>query len=450
MSANRNIYYFFLFAATALWLGALGIVVSTDAYGQVATSSAISLSVSPDPPQTDELVVITAALADGSEAVTNFQWFINAVLRPDLSGVGKSAAAFVAAPKPGPLTVRVEAQKPGAPIATQELTISVELSETTKAFQNLLNQIDEARLEKERVESEITIALTHSPENPGPGEITTFTVNSFQFDVASADISWLYNGRRIASGRGVKTATVTIGAAGSTNNIDVVVSLSDGRRAEKSLSLVPSAVGFYWWTDAYAPIWYRGKALPGPGTTILIQARPSFSESISKALTYTWSLNDAAVSVASGPGKNIFVYTLPAAGGFADSIRVRVSNISQTIVQEAEFQIPAVESEALLYESKPLEGVDYSRVLGNTTRPAGKTIDVAVEPFFVPRRSLATLRYQWTLNGKDISAEGAKKPFLFTLTSERDTVGVQDISVSLQDLKNAFIRAAQSIRINLQ
>ncbi len=421
------------------------------ALAQTATSSAVTLSVTPSPPITDDVAVVTATLDDQSEATADFQWSVNGVLRPDLAGTGKNVAAFVTPSAPSALRVSVEVTKFGATASIKKgLILQLQLSEATKAFQNLQNQIDEARLEKERVESEITITLEHAPENPGPNEIVLFSVNSFQFNIASADITWLFNGRRAASGRGVKSATVTIGPAGSSNDVSVIVNLTDGRRVEKSLMLVPAAIDFYWWTDSYVPLWYKGKALPAPGATILIQARPSFADGPSSALIYTWSLNNTAVLAASGSGKNVFPYTVRARGGFADRILVRISNISQTINQEAEFKVPATETEALFYESKPLEGISYARALENISRPAGKTIDVMVEPFFVPRGALPLLRYQWTLNGKLISAENAKRPNLFTLTSDRDSLGPQDISVSLQDLQSAFIQAARSIRVTLE
>jgi len=423
----------------------------SDARAQTATSSAVTLSAAPNPPVTDDIAVITAALDDESEATTDFQWSVNGAPRTDLSGIGKSVAAFVTPSAPGALRVSVKITRLGETTSTKkDLTLQLQLSEATKAFQNLQNQIEEARLEKARVESEVTITLGYTPENPRPNEIVSLSAGSFQFDIASADITWLFNGRRVASGRGVKSAAVTIGPAGSSNDVSVIVNLTDGRRVEKSVTIVPAAIEFYWWTDSYVPLWYKGKALPAPGTTILIQARPSFADGLSGALVYTWSLNNSAVLPSSGPGKNVFPYTIRSAGGLTDRIAVRVSNISQTINQEAEFRMPAAEAETIIYESEPLSGINSARALDQVIRPAGKTIDVLAEPFYVPRSALGTLRYQWSLNGKTISAEGAKRPYLFTLTSGRDSSGPQDISVSLDDLRNAVIRAARSVRITLE
>src|SRR3989344_2492927 len=405
MNARAKFILVIVSAALLVFATAAVLVAASspsDARAQTATSSVVILGISPNPPVTDDIAAITATLDDQSEAT-------------------------------------VDVTKLGATVSVNKsLTFQLELSESTKAFQNLQNQIDEARLEKGRVESEVTITLGYTPENPGPNEIVSLSVGSFQFDVASADIAWLFNGRRVASGRGVKSATVTLGPAGSSNDVSVIVNLTDGRRVEKSATIVPAAINFYWWTDSYVPLWYKGKALPAPGTTILIQARASVADGLSGALVYTWSLNNSAVLPSSGPGKNVFPYTIRSAGGLTDRIAVRVSNISQTINQEAEFRMPAAEAETIIYESEPLSGINSARALDQVIRPDGKTIDVLAEPFYVPRSALGTLRYQWSLNGKTISAEGAKRPYLFTLTSGRDSSGPQDISVSLDDLRIAY------------
>jgi len=454
MNARAKFILVIVSAALLVFATAAVLVAASspsDARAQTATSSVVILGISPNPPVTDDIAAITATLDDQSEATADFRWSINGAPRPDLSGIGKNVAVFVTQSTPGTLRASVDVTKLGATVSVNKsLTFQLELSESTKAFQNLQNQIDEARLEKGRVESEVTITLGYTPENPGPNEIVSLSVGSFQFDVASADIAWLFNGRRVASGRGVKSATVTLGPAGSSNDVSVIVNLTDGRRVEKSATIVPAAINFYWWTDSYVPLWYKGKALPAPGTTILIQARPSFSDSLSSALVYAWSLNNSAVPSASGPGKNVFPYTARSAGGLTDRIAVRISNISQTINQEAGFRVPAAETETIIYESEPLAGINSARALDQVIRPAGKTVDVLAEPFYIPRSSLKTLRYQWSLNGKTISTEGTRRPDLFTLTSSRDSSGPQDISVSLEDLRNTVIRAARSVRITLE
>src|SRR3989338_9207927 len=129
-----------------------------------------------------------------------------------------------------------------------------------------------------------------------------------------------------------------------------------GGRREKTISLVPAAIDFFWWTNSYVPLWYKGKALPTPGSTVFVQARPSFPDSIAGSLVYTWSLNDEVVSSTSGQGKSLFIYTIPSTLALRSAIGLRVSNLSGTIKSEAIFDPPVASPEALAYELRPLEG----------------------------------------------------------------------------------------------
>src|SRR3989344_4972729 len=96
---------FLSFAAAAVLMGGGGPIIAD---AQPATSSAVALSAAPNPPVTDDIAVITAALDDESEATTDFQWSVNGAPRTDLSGIGKSVAAFVTPSAPGALRVSVK------------------------------------------------------------------------------------------------------------------------------------------------------------------------------------------------------------------------------------------------------------------------------------------------------------------------------------------------------
>jgi len=415
-----------------------------------ASSSAFTLSAAPNPGETDSIVIATAQLPNnGNPSSAQFTWFVQNQKRSDLSGIGKNVAGIVTPSTPGSLLVRVDAIGPANATSSAHISIPIILSSQTKAFQGLQNQIDDLIQQKNAVESQFDVVIQISPDAPKPSEIVILAVTGLQQDVSGADIIWFFNNKKIVGGTGAKTASAQVGPAGSTNTVRVLVTLPDGRTAEQSLSITPAGIDFYWWTNAYVPAWYRGKALPTPGSTIFIQARPSFSASISNALIYTWLLDGEIVQSASGQGKSLFAYGIPKTELLASSISVRVTNLSKTIDQTADFSIPVVSPDPQIYELRPLEGIRTAQPIQTVTRQAGKAIDLVIEPFFIPRAIFTTARYQWALNGKNLPF-AATKPWVFGMTSEPDSSGDQDISVTLDNPSDSQFQLSKSMRITLQ
>lgn len=419
--------------------------------GQAPTSTSITaLSVIPNPAQTEEIIIATAELANPSLAANAaFTWYVNGERRPDLSGVAQSTTSFVAPKNPGFLRIGVE-MRMGTSSSTAETVVPLETSATTQLFQQLEAQADTLIARRREAESQGTVSVEQSPLEPRPGDPVTFTANSFQFDISQSDITWVVNGKPAASGKGLATFTMVAGQAGTVSEVEARVNAATGESAVRSISVVPAQIRFYWWANTYVPLWYRGKAMPSSGSRIFIEAIPSFPEAIRNALTYTWFINDAMVREASGPGKSVIAYTIPSTSALRSSIRVRVTNAAETVNASAEFPVPLGQPEALVYEAKPLAGIDYANAIQSITREAGRPVEIIVEPFFVPRQALASLHYSWNLNGKEIDAANDPRPRRFTLTSTEETTGIQTFGVSFEDLAERALGAAHVFNVTLE
>lgn len=414
-------------------------------------SSTVTLSATPNPLQTESLAIIEAKLANSLlDSQTEFTWFFDGVKRSDLSGRGNSVAAFaVPANGKNTLKVKVEVKFPANATTSAETVFLVQTSPYTQMLDNLQTQADQLISQGQETASQLSLSLEMDPESPKPKSRVTFNLHSFQTDLGTADIAWFFNGKRIANGKGVTRVQTTFGDVGSVNVIRVTAETPSGLRGEKELAISPSTIKFYWWTNTYVPGWYRGKALPAPGSVVMAQAIPSVPAGIAATLEYSWYLNDDIVAGASGIGKAVFPYTIPLADFFPISLKVKVANQAKTLTAEASFAPPLADYTPLMYEVKPLAGADHSAAVKTLTRQAGNTIDVTVEPFYMPRSTVAALNYIWNLNGADI-ANTDKRPWIFTLTSAKDAVGSQQIKVSLVDGKNEKIKASQSLTIDLK
>lgn len=411
--------------------------------------AATEITVTPNPIQTQELVV--AELGGSSVAETAvFTWYINGTKRNDLSGPDANVAAFVAPSEPGSLRIRVDKKAGKAATTSIEQIFPVELSALSRAYQQLGTQADELILKRDEALLSIDFSINITPETPRPGEDVLLELRSFQFDAKSAEITWFSNGKRIAGGRGVTEAAVRMGNGSTPLEIRATAATPDGRRAEKTRYISSSDISFYWWTDTYVPNWYKGKALPSPGATILIQARPNLPASLLESLSYTWFINDGAIREASGRNKSIFPYTLPANGRRPDEIKVIVQNTQRTILQEATFIVPESDYQINLYEVKPFEGVDVSRAIQAMRKSAGGAFDLIAEPFFIPRSTLTSLNYRWNLDGSELSNKNTKEPWLLTVTSAKESVGLHRIELLIEDRVGQGAELSRQLTVELE
>lgn len=414
-----------------------------------SATSTVGLTVSPNPIQTDELVIAEARTPGQDPSSLSFTWYLNGVKRNDLSGQGANIAAFTAPSVPESLLIRVESRRGNGATTSTEQIFPIQLSGISKAYQDLQGEAARLMADRDAAASHIDFALDIFPEAPRPGDEVRFSLRSFQFDAGGADITWFVNDKRIAGGRGVIDAATRLGGSGTSIEIRAVALTPDGKRAEKSRIITPSDIRFYWWTDSYVPAWYKGKALPTPGTTIIIQARPTVPASIAASLSYTWLINGEVVSAASGKGKSMFPYTI-ATTALGDEIRVKIANAARSIQQEATFLPPIADYQPLLYEVQPLEGIDTAKTVRNLTRKAGSTFDVRVEPFFVPKPLLTSLNYRWSLDGEEAASAGTREPRLFTLTSTAESLGRHTINLLIESRSNNRLNIHRGVAVELE
>lgn len=419
-------------------------------FNLTGTAGAVSeITATPNPVQTRELVVAEASGSSIAETAV-FTWYINETKRSDLSGPGANVAAFVAPDEPGSLRIRVDKKAGNAATTSTERIFPVELSALSRAYRQLETQADELILKRNEALFSIDFSINITPETPRPGEDVLLALQSFQFDAKSAEIAWFSNGKRVAGGRGVTEASVRMGSGSSPLEIRATAVTPNGRRAEKTRYISSSDISFYWWTDAYIPNWYKGKALPSPGATILIQARPNLPASLSESLAYTWLINGEAIREASGKNKSIFPYTLPANGRRPDEIKVIVQNTQRTILQEAAFLVPESDYQVNLYEVKPLEGMDVSRAIQAMRKSAGGAFDLIAEPFFIPRSALLSLNYRWNLDGSELPNKNTKEPWLLTVTSAKESVGLHRIELLIEDRARQRAELSRQLTVELE
>jgi len=205
------------------------------------------------------------------------------------------------------------------------------------------------------------LSIEVDPAYPAPFEIVTLRVIGNVLELGESAISWSANGKRITSGTGVRSATVTLGASGTSVSVEVAAISPDGARAVGLVTIRPTEVDLHWSANSYVPPFFRGRALPSAGVTMRAEALTRFrrangSTLESNELTYTWRRNNHVLISVSGRGKNIVEVPTPPLFG-SHILSVTVTSSDDTYRGYASERISSYEPVLLLYHEHPLFGV---------------------------------------------------------------------------------------------
>ena len=284
-----------------------------------------------------------------------------------------------------------------------------------------------------------------SPENPGSNTLVSAKANSYSFDIDRASINWVVNGQTKLKGTGEKSFSFQTGNMGTQTVLSVSITTESGAQLRKDFSFKNADVDILWEALTYTPSWYKGKALPSPGTLIKITAVPHFSGATSPTkLIYNWSVDFKNKPDISGLGKRSFL--LRSANVFDNSkISVIVSNYDKSITAEKNISITVGQPKIIFYEENLLEGTRFNQALQKDFQLNDNTINIRAEPFFFSIGNLEKLLYEWTMNNQKIATE--EFPNILSL-ARREQSGRSNIGLKISNRINIMQSAENSLQIN--
>src|SRR3989338_4497852 len=80
--------------------------------------------------------------------------------------------------------------------------------------------------------SDFTIELV--PDNSRPNQAVSAKIVSYQFDINRSDITWIFNGKTVASGTGKKTADFVLPSLGQETVLTVSIITNEGVKTSKT------------------------------------------------------------------------------------------------------------------------------------------------------------------------------------------------------------------------
>ncbi len=273
-----------------------------------------------------------------------------------------------------------------------------------------------------------------SDENPGPNETISIAIDSFAFDINSALTTWYVNGKKVASGYGIKTQTITTGKLGVRTSISIVVSTPAGD-VSKDFSIIPATVDMTWEALTYTPPFFKGKPLFTNQATVKFIAYPHVYRNGVEVnpgnLVYTWSNNGTVFADQSGYGKTTF----STAGAFIPrpmTIEVKATDPNTGSTAVGQVSLSPQRPLTLLYKNDPLYGIQYEKALVGNYSLAGREAELVVTPYYFSTASVWNnlLTYNWQINGIGIG-DGENSPDKI-FRAVGDSFGTSNISVSIE------------------
>lgn len=281
------------------------------------------------------------------------------------------------------------------------------------------------------------VQLILSPEFPEPNQSVTVTAQSFSFDPDATFLSWTYNGKNVASGKGVTFYSFNAGPAGSLHRVSVSAS-AKGTTFSDTLSFRVSDMLLTWEAQTYTPPGYRGRALPTSGALVRVYAFPEIFVSAAQTvnpdnLIYEWKLDDTDERDQSGRGEKSFSFRVANGKGVTHRVSVIVTSEDKSASTFAKVDIRVEDPLILFYEDKTLEGPRYERASAQFSVAGGEEIRLRAEPFFFLAGSVDVLSYQWRVNGRVVGDTSKPRQFLF-----RTEQGSRGIYRAALDVENSF------------
>lgn len=298
--------------------------------------------------------------------------------------------------------------------------------------------------------SQSSILVSVVPENPAPGENVSITLNSYASNLDSVLISWSVDGKSASSGIGKKSFSLNAPDAGGETSVVATISLPDGS-IDKRIIIRPAVMTLLWQAnDSYVPPFYRGKAMPTPGSEVKVVAMPEIKTSSgmanSKNMTYAWKKDYTNNVDGSGYGKNFFLYVNDYLEN-SNNIGVTASTIDQKYSSAANIDIGTTAPKIVFYTKDANLGTLWQLALSDGHRIIGDEI-VQAAPYFISPEDIRipTLVFNWFINDEQIAVSAFSKN-LFPLKVQTGTSGTSKIKLEIESTDKIFESANREINV---
>lgn len=290
------------------------------------------------------------------------------------------------------------------------------------------------------------------PQTPAPGEQVQISIQSFRVDLSRTNVKWALNNKILKSGIGERGVSFPMPESGVAR---VKVEVQEGANVYiQNYSFQTGTVDLVWEADTYTPPFFKGRALATPQSPVRAMAIADLRDSAGKkldpsSLIYKWSLDGKQLPQISGLGKSV-ANIRPNSLGSAN-LGVEVSNLAGNIAASKRLSIRVSSPQLVVYQDRPIQGVNYDKALGNKVELLGSELTVKAEPYYfsLPELASGNVGYEWTLGGKRVDPY-PDNPSMLTFQASDATKGSFSVGVKISNLKELLQFAQAAFTIETQ
>ncbi|MEK7478143.1 MAG: hypothetical protein AAB645_02130 [Patescibacteria group bacterium] len=290
------------------------------------------------------------------------------------------------------------------------------------------------------------------PGSPGPNETVNISLGSYSADLETSSISWSEDGKTYPALIGQSSFSFTMGSLGSTKEISASITALSGGNIEKNFTFTAGSVDILWEANTYVPPFYQGHSQPSSDSQLKIVAIPHIFAADGQPLglnqlVFKWQNGSSRLS-AGKPGVNYLTIQAEKPGGKI-SLTLNIYDLFGQLLISKDINIPTSNPQILVYENKPLVGMQYQRALTSIDLSTPE-IALQVEPYFfsLPDVMANQLSYNWQMNGRPITASSTDRRQM-SFQQDRGSAGTVNVAVLVKDAVNWFQSAQAGVVINL-
>ncbi len=282
------------------------------------------------------------------------------------------------------------------------------------------------------------ITITANPMDPAPGEDTTISLTSYETNLDLNYIKW-NSGNDSKEGYGEKSWTIKMGkSTDSTITVTAEISLANGKKINKEISLTPAEVDLAWEAkDTKAPPFYLGKKIPIRENNIRVSV---ISGTNTKQTAYYWSRNGKSMQNGSGTGKNFIDFKNTE---LEKSESLKVSTVSTNASAERTINIPMTNTKVVFYEYNPIIGLKLNKAVTDSALGYDGTTSLFAVPLGINTNSRNDI--SWNLSNTDVSNQ--ENPYMLSF-GVPDNNGIVPVSISVENLNSIYQEFVGKVKLN--
>ncbi|MBP6883797.1 MAG: hypothetical protein KBC06_01000 [Candidatus Pacebacteria bacterium] len=311
-------YLFLLCLIALLPLGAFSVLA--------VSPSSINMDVAPSNPTPNQNVTLTLSSYAANLDSVSISWFVNG--KSELTGIGKKTFSVTAGASGSRTTVVAKIALPDGEI---DKTVVIAPSVMVLLWEATDSYVPPFYRGKALLPSESEVKIVALPEIKTSGGL----VNSKNMTYA-----WKKDYTNVADAGGYAKNSYTFGTdyLDDTNNVSVVASTVDQKystEANINVTSITPRISIYKKDQNLGTIWENALTDPyiitGSETLLAAPYFMSPKEIRRPDLTFSWFINDLAVSISSGFQKNILPIKVPEGSSGTSKLKIQVENTDKLL-----------------------------------------------------------------------------------------------------------------------